>query len=124
MLTGDKVETAQCIAISAGLKSKAQQIFKIVQTEGQNKQQIQNELSKFKDKATTNLLIIDGNTLKFIMSDKTLEEEFFDTACLSPSVCICRCSPTQKAMVARAIKFYTKKRICCVGDGGNDVAMI
>ena len=29
MLTGDKIETAKCIAISAGLKSKSQQIFEI-----------------------------------------------------------------------------------------------
>ena len=29
-----------------------------------------------------------------------------------------------KALVARYIKLYTKKRIACVGDGGNDVAMI
>lgn len=29
MLTGDKNETAKCIAISAGLKSKRQQIFEI-----------------------------------------------------------------------------------------------
>ena len=27
-------------------------------------------------------------------------------------------------MVAKCIKKYTKKRIACVGDGGNDVAMI
>ena len=27
-------------------------------------------------------------------------------------------------MVAKNIKFYTQKRIACVGDGGNDVAMI
>lgn len=29
MLTGDKVETAKCIAISAGLKNRRQQIFEI-----------------------------------------------------------------------------------------------
>lgn len=29
MLTGDKVETAKCIAISAGLKSISQEIFEI-----------------------------------------------------------------------------------------------
>jgi phospholipid-translocating ATPase len=39
-------------------------------------------------------------------------------------VCVCRCSPTQKAVVASKIKEITKKRIACVGDGGNDVSMI
>ena len=29
MLTGDKVETAKCIAISAGLKSANQEIFEV-----------------------------------------------------------------------------------------------
>lgn len=36
----------------------------------------------------------------------------------------CRCSPTQKADVARLIRKFTKKRVCCIGDGGNDVSMI
>jgi magnesium-transporting ATPase (P-type) len=31
---------------------------------------------------------------------------------------------TQKAIVAEHIKTITEKRIACVGDGGNDVAMI
>jgi phospholipid-translocating ATPase len=39
-------------------------------------------------------------------------------------VVACRCSPTQKADVARLIRWFTKKRVCCIGDGGNDVSMI
>ena len=124
MLTGDKVETATCIAISAGLKSKSQSIFKIVENEGMNTISIENDLKNFRAKAYSNLLIIDGGTLKVIMSSIALEELFFEVSALAPSVCICRCSPTQKAMVAKCIKKYTKKRIACVGDGGNDVAMI
>jgi phospholipid-translocating ATPase len=31
MLTGDKVETAKCIAISAGFKSSQQELFEIVE---------------------------------------------------------------------------------------------
>jgi phospholipid-translocating ATPase len=41
-----------------------------------------------------------------------------------PAVVACRCSPTQKADVARLIRSYTKKTVCCIGDGGNDVNMI
>jgi phospholipid-translocating ATPase len=59
-----------------------------------------------------------------VLSSPSLEERFFGIAKEAPSVCICRCSPTQKAIVATMIKKYTKKRIACVGDGGNDVAMI
>lgn len=39
-------------------------------------------------------------------------------------VCVCRCSPTQKAEITKCVKKYTKKRVACVGDGGNDVGMI
>lgn len=58
------------------------------------------------------------------MADDILKERFFKAASDAKSVCVCRCSPKQKAQVARCVKFYTGKRIACIGDGGNDVAMI
>lgn len=73
------------------------------------------------------MLMIDGDTLEAILSDPAMEAKFFDPVKGAPSfksVCICRCSPTQKSIVAKKIQLYTKKRIACVGDGGNDVAMI
>ena len=73
---------------------------------------------------TSYLLVIDGNTLQKICSDEIVKNEFFTIAKESKSVCVCRCSPTQKAIVAKNIKEITGKRISCVGDGGNDVAMI
>lgn len=51
-------------------------------------------------------------------------EDFISVAVRLPAVVACRCSPTQKADVANLIREYTKKRICCIGDGGNDVSMI
>lgn len=36
MLTGDKVETAKCIAISTGLRSKGQEIFEMVELTNKN----------------------------------------------------------------------------------------
>lgn len=33
MLTGDKIETAKCIAISTGLKTKREQIFEFIDKE-------------------------------------------------------------------------------------------
>lgn len=50
--------------------------------------------------------------------------EFVMLATQLPAVVACRCSPTQKADVARLIREYTKKTVCCIGDGGNDVSMI
>jgi phospholipid-translocating ATPase len=37
---------------------------------------------------------------------------------------VCRCSPTQKAIIVKKIGIYTRKRTAAVGDGGNDVGMI
>lgn len=62
--------------------------------------------------------------MALICSSEDLTARFFNAASDAKSVCVCRCSPTQKALVAKKIKYYTKKRIACVGDGGNDVAMI
>lgn len=68
--------------------------------------------------------MIDGDSLDVILQSKALEETFFSIATLAPSVCVCRCSPTQKALIVRKINDYTKKRSAAVGDGGNDVGMI
>ncbi len=68
--------------------------------------------------------MIDGQTLEVILDNEHLKERFFTATMLGKSVCICRCSPTQKALVAENLKRFTGKRIACVGDGGNDVAMI
>ena len=50
--------------------------------------------------------------------------EFVMLATELSAVVACRCSPTQKADVARLIREYSKKIVCCIGDGGNDVSMI
>lgn len=51
-------------------------------------------------------------------------DEFISLTTKLSAVVACRCSPTQKADVARLIRAHTKKRVCCIGDGGNDVSMI
>lgn len=70
------------------------------------------------------ILMIDGQTIELFMKEKKLEDEFFAIATISPSVCVCRCSPTQKALIVKKIGSFTKKRTAAVGDGGNDVGMI
>jgi phospholipid-translocating ATPase len=72
------------------------------------------------------VLVLDGKTLDTILNNgKYLETVFFEIAIKAPSVCVCTCSPTQKAKICSLLKFYTKgKRIAAVGDGGNDVGMI
>lgn len=123
MLTGDKVETATCIAMSAGFKSRSQQLF--FMKELKSLKECELKLKEYQDKAPEKLiLMIDGQTLDYFLSNKQIEEKFFSISTISPSVCVCRCSPTQKALIVKKIAHYTKKRTAAVGDGGNDVGMI
>lgn len=133
MLTGDKVETATCISISAGLKAKTHKIYTIknddIKSEVDNDGKTQESvlLSKFEEykkkiNIDPHLFIIDGDTLDLAL--KSCEKDFFETAMLAPSVVCCRCSPTQKRIIVKTIKKYTDARTAAVGDGGNDVAMI
>ena len=47
-----------------------------------------------------------------------------DLAINCPSVVVCRCNPTQKAVIVNLIGQHTGLRTCAIGDGGNDVSMI
>lgn len=79
----------------------------------------------YRKRAKKSILIIDGKTLDTIFDSDQLLFQFFEVAMLAPCLCICRCSPTQKADVVRLLKkFSGGKRIASVGDGGNDVGMI
>ena len=131
MLTGDKVETATCISISAGIKGKHQKIFTLksddIISEDKNEtiSKLKEQFNEYNKKNTveSHIFIIDGELLD--LSLKNCEKEFFETTKNSPSVVCCRCSPTQKRIVVKTIKNYIKNaRTAAVGDGGNDVAMI
>ncbi|KAI9673108.1 MAG: putative aminophospholipid-translocase [Trizodia sp. TS-e1964] len=119
MLTGDKVETARCVAISAKLVARGQYIHTIAKL--RRKDIAQDSLDFLRSK-TDSCLLIDGESLAMFL--KHFKEPFISLAVQLPAVIACRCSPMQKAEVAKLIKDYTKKRICCIGDGGNDVSMI
>jgi len=122
MLTGDKVETATCIAISAGFKRRTQPIYFI--RDVFDPDEVNSQLDSYSRKAESSILMIDGVSLDLILADKKLEEKFFREATKSPSVCVCRCSPTQKRIITKKIAAYTGKRTAAIGDGGNDVGMI
>lgn len=70
------------------------------------------------------MIVVDGDTLQKILKDEEMRKAFIDYSSLASSVVCCRCAPFQKSEIATAIKKQLKKIICCVGDGGNDVAMI
>jgi phospholipid-translocating ATPase len=66
-------------------------------------------------------LVIDGESLQLCLD--TAKLDFIRLATQLSCVVACRCSPTQKADVARLIRGHTGKRVCCIGDGGNDVGL-
>lgn len=119
MLTGDKIETARCVAVSARLVARGQHI----QTMAKLKTKVQGQaaLDLIRNQ-TESCLLIDGESLALMLSQ--FQQDFITIAVLLPAVIACRCSPTQKAEVALLIRKHTKKRVCCIGDGGNDVSMI
>jgi phospholipid-translocating ATPase len=119
VLTGDKVETARCVAISAKVVARGQYIHQV--TKLRRRDAAQDALDLLQNK-TDACLLIDGESLQLYLSQ--MQDEFIKIAVQLPAVVACRCSPTQKADVAKLIRAYTKKRVCCIGDGGNDVSMI
>jgi phospholipid-translocating ATPase len=119
MLTGDKVETARCVAVSAKLVARGQYIHTIAKLK--RKDNAQDHLDFLRGKKDSALLI-DGESLALLLTH--FRTEFISLAVLLPAVIACRCSPTQKADIAILIREFTKKRVCCIGDGGNDVSMI
>lgn len=119
MLTGDKVETARCVAISSKLVARGQYIYTVAKLK--RKDNAQDHLDFLRSR-TDSCLLIDGESLTLFLTH--FRSEFISVAVRLPTVVACRCSPTQKADIATLIKEFTKKRVCCIGDGGNDVSMI
>ncbi|KAI6095757.1 hypothetical protein F5141DRAFT_1157040 [Pisolithus sp. B1] len=100
MLTGDKIETARCMLIST----------KTVKTSDQVRDQLEFLQSKLDC-----CLVIDGESLQLCLN--SYKNEFIEIATKLSAVVACRCSPTQKADVARLIRQYTKKRVCSADVG-------
>ena len=73
MLTGDKIETAKCIAISAGLRNDpSQQLYTIKEVEDQL--ELRHKLEQFSNMDSNNILVIDGTSLEIAL---TYYSQFF-----------------------------------------------
>ncbi|BES92850.1 cation-transporting atpase [Nesidiocoris tenuis] len=119
MLTGDKLETAICIAKSSMLVSRNEELFVFDNVTCRTEAHDQINAARKKQNC---VIVLTGSTLEYCLN--FYKSEFMDLACRSPSVVCCRCSPTQKALVVTLIQEHTGKRTAAVGDGGNDVSMI
>ncbi|KAL3319475.1 hypothetical protein Ciccas_001840 [Cichlidogyrus casuarinus] len=119
MLTGDKLETAQCIAKSSRLVSKTQELYTFHGVSTRNEALY--ELNAFRRRNQA-ALVITGASLMVCVEYH--EAEFMDLVQHCPAVVVCRCTPTQKSHVVRLMRRYTGKIVAAIGDGGNDVGMI
>jgi phospholipid-translocating ATPase len=76
MLTGDKVETAICIAISTGIKNRKQNFF-VIRDKAWETDYVKRELEEFLHVFDT-VLIIDGDCLEVALNSH--EKLFFEAS--------------------------------------------
>lgn len=122
MLTGDKVETAICVAISSGLKRRQHSIVKLLGHHFTSLHDANEAIEMLALGCSQTVLVVDGPFVDFAVNHFPIS--FFTAASQASAVICCRCSPTQKAVIARLIQMVTGKRTAAVGDGGNDVSLI
>ena len=71
MLTGDKVETATCIAISAGFKNRRQNFY--FMKELTSPRDAESRIKQFEIRSSNSILMIDGQSLELFSSSQSLE---------------------------------------------------
>lgn len=118
MLTGDKVETAQCVAVSSRLVARGQYIHTVTKLDSIN---AAHRHLDYLSQTVNACLLIDGQSLLFLQKNIPDYGEYLLEL---PVVIACRCTPQQKADLAEMVKRLTGRRVCAIGDGGNDVSMI
>ncbi|XP_018026166.1 probable phospholipid-transporting ATPase IIA [Hyalella azteca] len=124
MLTGDKEETATCIAQSSRLVPPGQALHSMGAVTSRQDAHQQLHLLRRKTHAA---LIINGSSLEVCL--QYYEHEFVELAVQCPAVVVCRCSPTQVRSSGASLRRASLRRASLiiegkVSDEGNDVAMI
>lgn len=66
MITGDKMETAECIGLSCGLQKSTESNYKIEECDDRERFMERWEILK---QNLNQILIIDGKTLSFVLQD-------------------------------------------------------
>lgn len=133
MLTGDKVETATCVAVSARLIDRGAGLFALTgltpadgsaAAAAAAADDAARALDSFRGLRGRYGLVVDGDALSVLLSTPSLRDAFIAAAVDAPAAVACRCSPAQKAALVTALQAQSGKRVAAIGDGGNDVGMI
>ena len=109
VLTGDKVETAKCIAKSTGLKHKSESFFDMMD---EDPIKIESQILQIANKKE--VLVIQGNILAKIY-EKGLERSFFSSVHHLNAIMFCRCSPTQKAQIVASVQKVCSGVVLSIG---------
>jgi magnesium-transporting ATPase (P-type) len=131
MITGDKLETAENIALSCGITNPSMNLFTLKKTQ---KSEISQEINDINSQILTNHsetkkgIIVEMGSLDFIFQNKDLEtsqvvQSLTQLLLQMDSVVCCRATPKQKAKLVKMVKTQNLT-VLAVGDGANDVNMI
>lgn len=142
ILTGDKQETAISIGYSCKLLTNDMTQIVINNNSKEScKKSLEEAIATIKELRVTSTLdtlnpvlssesagvvlalIVDGNSLVYILETE-LQEELFKVATECSVVLCCRVAPLQKAGIVALIKNRTDDMTLAIGDGANDVSMI
>lgn len=133
VLTGDKEETAINIAFACQLLDTATNITTINKKTHPSRGRIAEALRQATQSAEhgaqngmdKHALVIDGEAIEMVMTDKDCKLAMLLFTQLCHSVVGCRCAPSQKAQLVELVRFNVQGAITlAIGDGANDVAMI
>ena len=128
VLTGDKVDTAINIGVSAGLLDSSMDMYTIETVKrSELKTDVQDTLKKIKshDYMKKQAIVVSGESLTEIVCNENLKDMFLEASDYSDVVLACRVTPNQKAAIVRMVRQrFPKKITLAIGDGANDVNMI
>jgi phospholipid-transporting ATPase len=128
VLTGDKIETAINIGVSAGLLDASMEQYIVEDVKLNDLSRTLNDITKKirkTGKTKKQAIIIAGDSLVTIESEDFIKDLFLKASDLVDVVLACRVSPRQKAEIVVMIRHrFPEKITLAIGDGANDVSMI
>lgn len=129
VLTGDKIETAMNIGVSAGLLNDQMPQHIVDELEidelAKKLKQVDKDVNSHENIGKKQAIVIAGDTLVVLASNVELLDTFLNASDKVDVVLACRVSPQQKADIVNFIrKRFPKKVTLAIGDGANDVNMI